>query len=130
MPLFSTLSRRQLVHVSAVTAREELPAGTILTREGASGGIAYVIATGRAEVVRSGRRIALLGPGDVVGELSLIDGRPRSATVRAATELEVLEIDTRDLTRLLHATPALRRKLLEVLAGRIRQVDALVTAGV
>jgi len=129
IPLFSTCSRRQLHQIAALTASEELRAGTILTREGASGGIAYILASGRAEVERHGRRLAVLGPGDVVGELSLIDGQPRSATVRALTDLEVLQIDRRDLSRLLQSTPGVRRNLLAVLAARIRHADRLPTAG-
>jgi CRP/FNR family transcriptional regulator, cyclic AMP receptor protein len=129
IPLFAKFSRHQLHQVGSLTAAEELPAGTVLTREGASGGIAFILASGRAEVERRGKRLAVLGPGDVVGELSLIDGKPRSATVRALTDLEVLEIDTRDLTRLLRTTPAVTRKLLEVLAGRIRHADSLPTSG-
>ena len=71
--------------------------------------------------------LAMLGPGDVVGELSLIDGGPRSATVRARTDLAVLEIDRRDLTRLLKKAPSVMRKLLEALAGRLRDTDAMAS---
>jgi CRP/FNR family transcriptional regulator, cyclic AMP receptor protein len=130
MPLFSTLSRRQLAQVTDFTVPDELPAGSVLTRQGAAGGIAYILASGQAEVIRGGRRLALLGPGDVVGELSLIDGKPRSATVKAVTDLEVLEIDARDLSRLLRKAPAVSRNLLEALAERLRQTDALFTAGI
>jgi CRP-like cAMP-binding protein len=130
MPLFSACSRRQLAQVTAFTVADELRAGSVLTRQGASGGIAYILASGQAEVLRGGQRLALLGPGDVVGELSLIDGKPRSATVKAVTDLEVLEIDARDLTRLLHKAPAVTLKLLAALADRLRQTDALFTAGI
>jgi CRP-like cAMP-binding protein len=116
--------------VSAFTVADELRSGAVLTRQGASGGIAYILASGQAEVLRGGQRLALLGPGDVVGELSLIDGKPRSATVKAVTDLEVLEIDARDLTRLLHKAPAVTLKLLAALADRLRQTDALFTAGI
>ena len=105
MPIFSTCSPRELEQVLALTVPTELPTGTILTRQGAAGGIAYILASGQAEVVRDGRRLAVLGPGDVVGELSLIDGKPRSATVQARSDLEVLQIDARDLTRLLQKAP-------------------------
>jgi CRP-like cAMP-binding protein len=128
MPLFSSLTRHQLALVTDFTVPDELTAGTILTRQGAAGGIAYILASGQAEVLRDGRRLALLGPGDVVGELSLIDGKPRSATVKAVTDLEVLEIDARDLTRLLRKSPAVTRNLLEALAGKLRQADLLPTA--
>jgi CRP-like cAMP-binding protein len=130
MPLFSTCSKRQLAQVTSFTVADQLPAGSILTRQGAAGGIAYILASGQAEVLRGGRRLALLGPGDVVGELSLIDGKPRSATVKAVTDLEVLEIDARDLSRLLRTAPAVSRNLLAALAERLRRVDALLpTAG-
>ncbi|HXQ61223.1 MAG TPA: cyclic nucleotide-binding domain-containing protein [Acidimicrobiales bacterium] len=130
MPLFSTCSRRQLAQLTPLTVADTLPAGTVLTRQGAAGGIAYILASGQAEVLQTGRRLALLGPGDIVGELSLIDGKPRSATVKAVTDLEVLEIDSRDLTRLLRKAPAVTRNLLEALALRLRQADALSTAGI
>ncbi|MGH9016122.1 MAG: cyclic nucleotide-binding domain-containing protein [Acidimicrobiales bacterium] len=128
-PLFSSCSRRQIAAVAALTLPNRLPAGTVLTRQGAAGGIAFILASGNAEVVRGRRRLAVLGPGDVVGELSLIDGRRRSATVTALTDLEVLEIDGRDLRRLLRKVPMINRKLLTALAGRLRHADGLPTAG-
>lgn len=128
MPLFSACSQRQLGMVAALTIPAELPAGMVLTRQGASGGLAYVIAWGRAEVLRSGKRLATLGPGDVVGELSLLDGEPRSATVKAMTDLQVLELDGRDLQRLMKKAPSVVRKLMEAMAGRLRDMDKL-TAG-
>jgi CRP/FNR family cyclic AMP-dependent transcriptional regulator len=129
MPLFSSCTKHQLAAVTAFTVPDQLAAGTVLTRQGTAGGIAYILASGQAEVLRGNRRLALLGPGDVVGELSLIDGEPRSATVKAVTDLEVLEIDARDLRRLLRKAPAVTLKLLEALAGRLRQADTLPTAG-
>jgi CRP-like cAMP-binding protein len=129
MPLFSACTKRQLAAVAAFTVPDALAAGTVLTRQGASGGIAYILASGQAEVVRGKRRLAVLGPGDVVGELSLIDRKPRSATVRALTDLEVLEIDARDLDRLLRKVPAMVRKLLEAMSERLRHADSLSPAG-
>jgi len=128
LPLFSACSTRQLVQVAALTVPGELPAGTVLTRQGAAGGLAFVIASGRAEVTRAGKLLATLGPGDVVGELSLIDGEPRSATVVAVTDLEVLEIDGRDLHQLLRTVPSVLRKLLESMAGRLREMDAVAAS--
>lgn len=125
IPLFSQCSKRELGQVAALTVAAELKNGAVLTRQGAAGGLAYVIAKGRAEVSRNGRTLAMLGPGDVVGELSLIDGGPRSATVRARTDLAVLEIDGRDLNQLLKRAPSVVRKLLETLAGRLRDTDAM-----
>jgi len=126
--LFSACTKRELGQVASLMVPAELPAGTVLTRQGAAGGLAFVIASGQAEVTRSGKRLAVLGPGDVVGELSLIDGEPRSATVTALTDLEVLEIDGRDLDKLLRKVPSVMRKLLESMAGRLREVDAMTAS--
>lgn len=129
IPLFSTCNQRELGQVATLTVPAEVPAGAVLTRQGQTGGLAYVIASGTAEVARGGKRLARLGPGDVVGELSLLDGEPRSATVKALTDLEVLEISADDLRRLLRKAPSVTRKLLEALSERLRQADRLPTAG-
>lgn len=121
--LLSACTRRELNEVAALTVPAVLPPGAVLTREGQAGGIAYVLVSGTCDVLRGSRRVAGLGPGDVVGEMSLIDGGPRTATVRAATEVEVLEITARDLQRLLRDAPRLRRSLLQALAARVREVD-------
>jgi CRP/FNR family transcriptional regulator, cyclic AMP receptor protein len=125
MPIFSACSQRELAQVASLTVLATMSAGSFLTRQGAAGGIAYVLASGSAEVVRNGKRLAKLGPGDVIGELSLIDGQPRSATVKALTEIEVLELDARDLAKLMKKVPSVVRKLLDSLATRLRDVDAM-----
>jgi len=129
MPLFSACNQRELGQVAALTVPAEFPAGSLLTRQGATGGLAFVIGSGSAEVVRGGKRLARLGPGDVVGELSLIDGEPRSATVRALTDMEVLEINADDLRRLLRKVPSVTRKLLEAMSQRLREADRMSTSG-
>ena len=128
IPLFAAWNRRELAQVAALTVPAEQKKGSVLTRQGADGGLAFIIATGRAEVTRNGKRLARLGPGDVVGELSLIDGQPRSATVTAVTDLEVLELDRRDLMKLMRKVPSMVRKLLESLSQRLRDVNALPTS--
>lgn len=121
--LLSGCTSRELAEVAALTVPASLPAGTVLTREGQVGGVAYVIESGSCEVLRGSRVVARIGPGDVVGELSLIDGGPRTATVRAVAPVEALEITTKDLQRLLRDVPRLRRSLLRSLAARVRDVD-------
>jgi len=128
IPLFSTCSRRELGEVATLTVEAEFPKDAVLTREGQAGGIAFVIASGTADVARGGKRLARLGVGDVVGELSLIDGQPRSATVVATSDLQVLEIAQTDLRRLLKRAPSVVRKLLEALSLRLRETDALITS--
>ena len=127
LSLFAACNQRQLGQIAALTVPFELKKGTVMTRQGAAGGLAFIIVTGSAEVVRDGKRLALLGPGDVVGELSLIDGKPRSATVTATSDLEVLELDRAELLKLVTRFPPVMRKLLESLARRLRDADLLST---
>jgi CRP-like cAMP-binding protein len=99
----------------------------------------FVIIEGQAELLAGGRnenalegyarpplgdqRIGTVGPGDVVGELSLIDGYPRSASVRALTEVHLLQIAADDFRTLLNSSPGFVRNLLGALAKRIREMD-------
>jgi CRP/FNR family transcriptional regulator, cyclic AMP receptor protein len=128
MPLFAACTKRQLEQVAALAVPIERKKGTVMTRQGAAGGLAFIIVTGTAEVVRNGKRVALLGPGGVVGELSLIDGKPRSATVTATSDLEALALDRADLFKLVTKAPSVMRKLLESMAQRLRDTDLLSTA--
>lgn len=122
--LLAACTRRELAAVADVAVPAELPAGSVLTREGQVGALAYVIETGVCDVLRNGRRIVRLGPGALVGELSLLDGGPRTATVQAATDVHALEISQGDLERLLRRAPNLRRAVLCSLAERVRDVDS------
>ncbi len=78
--------------------------------------------------MRGDKRLARLGEGAVVGEMSLIDGQPRSATVYATSDLHVLEISAADLRRLFKRAPSVLRKLLEAMSLRLRETDAMVTS--
>ena len=87
---------------------------------------AFVIRTGSATVRRNGKKVTTLGPGAVVGELSLLDRGPRTATVTADTECELLVIDQRHFAGVLQDVPTLASKMLAVLAGRIRDFDRTI----
>ncbi|MGH9058433.1 MAG: cyclic nucleotide-binding domain-containing protein [Acidimicrobiales bacterium] len=124
LSLFANCSRRELGQIAEVVVEDERPAGSVLTREGQDAGVAFVIVEGTAEVTKNGRPLAHLSAGDIVGELSLLDGYPRAATVTAATPLRVLIISREDMARLLKEIPELTPKLFAVLTGRIRQLDS------
>ncbi|UCH86483.1 MAG: cyclic nucleotide-binding domain-containing protein [Dehalococcoidia bacterium] len=94
-----------------------------MTKRGQHGLEAFVIVEGRARVETGGKAIAELGPGDFVGELSLIDGGPRSATVIAETPMTLLVVRRRDFKLLRDSVPGLQEKLLVTLCGRLRQAD-------
>ncbi len=101
----------------------ELPAGRHLCEQGSIGREAFVIVGGSAEVRRNGRKVATLGPGDCVGELALLDHGPRTATVTAATDLDVLVLGAREFAGIVDEVPAIAHKLLKSLAARIRELD-------
>jgi CRP/FNR family cyclic AMP-dependent transcriptional regulator len=121
--LFASCSQRELQKVARVTDEITVPASTVLMEEGDSGREAYVVLEGTAVVRRNRRKIAEVGPGDCVGEMSLLDRRPRTATVVADTDLRVLVLTARALTGLLDESPAFARKVLASLAARVRDLD-------
>jgi CRP-like cAMP-binding protein len=107
VPSFQDCSRRQLRALARITEVVEEPAGAILTRAGEPGTEFFLIVDGTARVEVSPRKRVRLGPGEFFGEMSLLDGGPRSATVVAATAIRLLRIDRRDFWKLLSGVPGL-----------------------
>jgi CRP-like cAMP-binding protein len=103
----------------------EFVPGDHLMIEGESGEAAYVILEGGATVRRKGKKIAVLGRGDVVGEMSLITELPRNAAVRADTFLPALRIGRKDLDAIMDEFPTVAVKLLRTVARRL--VDGVVS---
>lgn len=123
IPLFSGCSRRDLHQLASATDEIRLAEGTELTRQGDIGREAFVILSGTAEVRRDDVAIAALGPGDVVGELALLDGGPRSATVVATTDMDVLVLTRPAFNAVLDQVPTLAHRLLVTVARRLRSVE-------
>lgn len=94
--------------------------GAVIARQGEVGTGFFVIASGAAKVVRDGRTIATLGPGDFFGELSVLDGQPRVAQVIADGATTCLALATWDLETVIAEEPAVALALLRGLAGRLR----------
>ena len=90
--LFSACSKKELQAVAKATDEVTIPAGKTLCEQGAVGREAFVIVEGTAEVRRNKKKVAEIGPGTCVGELALLDHRPRTASVIATTDLTVLVI--------------------------------------
>src|SRR3954447_22391770 len=97
VPLFANCSKRELSRLLSRTRTEMVEAGHTLFVEGAPAGNLYVILSGSAGVRKNGRRVAPRCPGDVVGELRVMLGTPRSATVQADTPIEWLVLDRASL---------------------------------
>lgn len=128
VPLFNALSRRDLQFVARAADEVGVAQGKVLTRQGGLGREFLLILDGGARVERDGKLIARLGPGDFFGEMSLIDGKPRSATVIAESPTALLVVHARSFGALLDAVPGLQRKILSGLSERLRAADAALAS--
>jgi CRP-like cAMP-binding protein len=120
--MFSGCTPEQLDEVAGLGAVVDVPDGADVVREGDTEPGLYVIVSGTAIVLRSGRTLASLGAGDYFGELSLFDEAPRNATVRASSELSCI-LMTRDAFDRALDVRTIRTALLRGMAERIRQFD-------
>ncbi len=123
IPTFRGLSRRELARVAALADEVEVPAGKRLATAGETGREFSVIIAGEADVRTARGRKIRLGPGEFAGEMSLVDGEPRSATVDAITPMRLLVIAHRDFWRMLDAVPLITRKIMRTLARRLREAE-------
>ena len=117
VPLFSTLDNMELVEVGKKIHTRKVEAGTFIIQQGEIGGSFFIIKSGTATVfLKYNDEEKFLGrflPGDSFGEIALIDNGPRSAAVRAETEVEVLEIKQEDFQELINREDRLSIKLMQ-----------------
>jgi CRP/FNR family transcriptional regulator len=128
VPVFSTLSREDLAHVAQVAMPRQFHAGAFVFREGDEGSTCYIVRTGRARAIREhpdGRSITLahFDPGDIFGEMAMLDGERRSATVEATEDTETIAILSADMHRLLREHPDISVKLIAALGQRLRHTN-------
>jgi len=121
--LFSELSSRELKKVASFMTPIKVKPGRDLTVQGKPGREFMIIAEGTATVRRDGRVIASLGPGDFFGELAVIAGVPRTATVTADTEMTVEALNRREFSSLLDGSPKLAKKILVGAVKRLHQLE-------
>ena len=119
VPLFERLSKRELEEIASLADELDLPAGRNLTREGASGQEFVVLAEGQADVKKNGRTINRLSSGDFLGELALVTGRPRTATVTTTSDTRLLVITASAFRKLMRDTPSIQEKILDAVAARL-----------
>lgn len=124
VPLFATLAGRHVRRVAALAKPRRFERGVPIVVAGRPGDAFYVILDGEVTVGIPGRRRRRLGPGDYFGEMSLIDGAPRSATVTADGDVLLLQIGRAGFGRLLKQDPAITLALLKALAARVRSAEA------
>jgi CRP-like cAMP-binding protein len=126
--LFSTLNERELRLLSKVANELRVPDGRVLVQEGTRGRELSIVLEGQAVVRRGGRRVAMLGPGQYFGELSLLERGRRPTTIVADTAMTLLVLGQRDFSAVLDAAPAMSHKLLQAMAQRLREADPRATS--
>ncbi len=129
--LFKPIPQEGIARLAERGTPRHFAAGDMLMREDEPGQTMFVILDGKVRVERAvlaGRRVVLaeLGPGEVVGEMGLLDAGPRSATVTALEDTECLEIHATVLAVVLIEHPAVSTALLRILSRRLRSTDELV----
>ena len=120
IPLFASSSDHSLEIIGSIAEETSFPAGSVVIREGDAGDSLIVIRSGSALVKQGGRELRRLGSGDFVGEIALIDGGPRTATVTALEPIDALVIGRDGFTRLMDEFPIIRYDLVYALTRRVR----------
>ena len=119
VPLFSKLDKKGLQELSYIADELDLPAGKEMATEGDRGREFFVLLKGEADVTKGGQRINTMKEGDFFGEIALVTKMPRTATVTATTDVDVLVITERAFDSLLKKSPEVGRSVAEALAERV-----------
>jgi len=128
VPLFEGMSKRELDSVYGAGKQVEFDPGHDIVEEGATGIGFHLILEGDVDVLVRGRKRATLGRGDYFGEMSLLDGGPRSATCRTRTDVTTLSLTPWAFLSLVERTPSIAKKLLVELSKRLRSLEKSLQA--
>ena len=128
VPLFAGCSNRELQTIARTVRDIDHTPGAVIAREGEPGVGLFIIADGKAEVTIGGKKKATLGPGDFFGEIALLDGGPRTATVTAVSVVRLLGLTEWVFRSLMMDHPSIALKTLEAMAGRLRDATKAATA--
>jgi CRP-like cAMP-binding protein len=123
VPLFANCSKASLTQIARLADEVSLPAGRVLMQQGRVGDEFFVIVEGKVRIERDGRRIDIEGPGDFLGEIALVDHRPRTATAICETPCRLLVLGHREFHTLLADSPPIATAVLKALAERLRNLE-------
>ena len=123
VPLFEGLPRKQLRRISSLMTRIDRPTGQVLITEGQAGCEFFIVLEGEVEVRQGDRVIATRRAGEYVGEIALLDRRPRTATVVATTPVSVEVLSQREFVSLLAQAPELSEHILATMAQRLADLE-------
>ena len=118
IPLFAGQTRKDRQLAAQLSTNVTMPAGAVLTREGAQGAEFFVLLDGEVDVVQGGEVIATRGPGSPLGEMALLEGGLRTATLVAKTPVSTLVSGRREFNSLLDAVPHVSERLHAITAER------------
>ena len=121
--LFEGFSKAELARVAELVEEIEAEAGAMLVEQGKPGTEAYIVLEGEAVFEVGGERKGTIGPGEPIGEMALIDNRPRVGTVRAVKPMKLLVLDATQFRKLLDEMPKASRAIMSKLTDRIRKLD-------
>jgi CRP/FNR family cyclic AMP-dependent transcriptional regulator len=128
--LFAGLDKRELRHIAGSCQERKFPAGTVLMQQGDTGAGLFVITDGHVKVTqatdpdRAEEHLRTMGPGEVLGEMALLDDLPRSATVTAIDDVTALLLPIWEFRTILHSNPDIAVKLLATLSHRLRKAES------
>jgi len=105
---------------------ESFPAGQVIFQEGQSGDVMYAVTEGEVDIRIHDKVIETVGPGGILGEMALIDTKPRSATAIARTDCKLVPINEKRFAFLVQQTPHFAVQVMRVMADRLRRMDAQV----
>jgi len=120
VPLFAGLDRKELELLAKLAKEQRYEPGATIVKSGASGHGLYIIKEGNVSVVRDGQKVASMGPGQFFGEISVLDGGPRTADVKADTGTVCLTLISWEIKPLLMDNAAISYKMLLEMVKRLR----------
>ncbi len=125
--MFANLPEEDLERLSQMIEQVRLPAGAVLFTEGSPGDQAYIVQDGQIEIIKAagGRKVllAVLGAGEMIGEISLLEAAPRSATGQARTDSVLLSIRPEQFDQLLNTSPSATQAILKTVTARLRSTE-------
>jgi CRP/FNR family cyclic AMP-dependent transcriptional regulator len=121
VPLFSRCTKAELRHIATYGTPLTVPSGKVLTKEGASGREFFLVLKGKASCTIRNRQVNVISEGDFFGELALLEGGIRTATITATSEMQLLVLDAGEFKDLVASSPTISSNLMAALATRIRE---------
>ena len=128
LSLFSSCSAKELAAIARITYEVSAEDGRVMCAEGEAGSEFFVIVDGTVEVTIGGRPIVALGPGRFFGEMALLDGGPRIATVKATSPMSLLVLNRSEFESLVVTSPSVTRRMLAALGTRLRAADKIMVS--